>query len=101
MKKLAIMVRVLFYLLVLIMKFIITRVLFQGKNHGKASFDRVRCYEKLGKHADYIFSAKLRPSKFKRSDDVYFFVKCLKLMVSVLDKVLKLVIEFSIVNVFQ
>ena len=64
------MVIVLFYLLVFIIKFILTRVLFQGKIHGEVSFDRVRCFEKLGEHADYVF--KQRPNKFKCSDDVYF-----------------------------
>ena len=39
-------------------------------------FDCVRCYLKLGKHADYVFSAKQWPKKFKRSDDNYFFGNC-------------------------
>ena len=46
-----------------IIKFILARVLCQGKIHGEANSDRVRCYEKQGELADYVFSAKQRPKR--------------------------------------
>ena len=39
----------------------------------EASFDSVGGYKKLGKQADYAFSAKEWPRKFKRVDDINFF----------------------------
>ena len=58
------------FLLVLNIKLILKRNLFQGKVHGEVSFDCVRCYEKRGIPADYVFGAKQKPKMFKRSDDV-------------------------------
>ena len=44
---------------------------------GEFSFYRVVWYEKLGEHADYVFSAKQRPKKSKiLISDFYFFGKC-------------------------
>ena len=37
---------------------------------GENSFDRVSCYSKFHKHADCVSSAKQRPEKLQRSDDV-------------------------------
>ena len=71
------MVSVMFYMLVLRINFIL-------------SLDCVRCYWNLCKHADNVFSAKQRPKKFKRSAGVYFFGKCLKLMIYVLNQLFSL-----------
>ena len=43
---------------------------------GEVNFDLVRCYRMLGKHADYVLSAKQRPQKLKCSADFYFFGEC-------------------------
>ena len=42
---------------------------FKDNSMGEVNFYRVRCYEKLGEHADYVFSVKQKPKKFKRLDD--------------------------------
>ena len=91
--------RVLSYFLVCILKFLLTRALFPRKTQGGVSFFCVACYEMLGYYADYVFSAKQKPKKFKRTDDFYFFGSCCKLIICVLNQVSKHVIKFSIMKV--
>ena len=64
------MVSVLFYLLVPKNKLTPTRALFWEKSTGEVRFYRDWCYEKFVEHMDYVTSAKQRPSKFERSDDL-------------------------------
>ena len=43
-----------------------------GKIHGGSCFYCVGCYERLGEHEDFVFSAKQRPKNFMHCDDVLF-----------------------------
>ena len=40
----------------------------------EVSFHRIRSYQKLGEHEDYVFNANQGPRKLKRSDGSCFFV---------------------------
>ena len=42
----------------------------------EVSFHRIRSYQKLGEHEDYVFNANQGRRKLKRSDGSCFFVEC-------------------------